>query len=658
MNEIKMLNDQIQEMLTNQERKKSSYKVSKKISKKARNALIDLELNHNNSWAVEMFLKNINRMDCVVLKYRGRIIKGNEFWSNVFKYCKSFKEMGISKGQQVPVMVSNSPEFIYSLTALNLIGAVSNIVGEWFAEDFLVDIIKSTNSNLILISDDINDKMKSAINRCDNLKDIVAFSLTDSLPKDSKGNYFNPFHDIDDKFGHFKNNINLLKSLYGSKIITQDEFIRLGDNYFDNVIENMSLDDLCQITYTSGTTKPGYPKGCKHNNRNYLSLARFKCSDVSPMPTMKKLSVLAHLPSYTQTVMSTGYTDPLYMGWTIICEPYYDISFYPYSLLINKPNYTVETPEYEKYVAKLLNKNKNWLSVKMPYRVCVCIAGQELSPGLEKYLNIISRKHKYGTAKLPYPFAPVKVSIAGGTTENGGFLVTLFKNLQEKKFNYLLKKKKIGLMSIGLADARVLREDGSECNPYERGMLCVDAPTNHIGYVNEEFNVGKTIIAKDGVKMLSTGTPSYCDEFGTFRMLDRPGNDIVLDNGKIIPPYVINDLIQLDTKNIMDSYIVKSFDDLGNEILVCHIEKQPNSKKTIEQLATDIRLRLNGKVDNSVIDNMYLRVRTFEEGFPIAGSGETDLIALSNEKVNENYYKLVEEKGRSKIRLKNIYKCL
>ena len=44
-------------------------------------------------------------------------------------------------------------------------------------------------------------------------------------------------------------------------------------------------------------------------------------------------------------------------------------------------------------------------------------------------------------------------------------------------------------MSIGLADARVLRNDVSECDVYEIGMLCVDAPTNHIGYVNEEFNI-------------------------------------------------------------------------------------------------------------------------------------------------------------------------
>ncbi len=635
------LNIQIEKMISNKKASEIGYTISKKISRKARMALIDLELNHNNSWSVEMFLINKNKLDNNVLFYRGNKINGYEFWTNVYKFCKSFKEMGITKGSEVPVMVSNSPEFIYSLTALNMIGAVSNIVGEWFAEDYLVDIIRDTKSKVILVSDDINEKMQNSIVRSPQIEKIITFSLTDSLPKDKEGNHYNPYAEIDDKFEHFKNNVSLFKKKFSEKIVSKNEFLEKGETYEGNIVEDMSLSDLCQITYTSGTTKPGYPKGCKHSNRNYLTLARFKCSDVSTMPTMKKLIVLAHLPSYTQTVMSTAYTDPLYMGWTIACEPYYDINFYPYSLLINKPNYTVETPEYEKYVAKLLDKDENWKIVKMPFRVCVCVAGQELSTGLEKYLNIISRKHKYGVEKLPFPFAPVKITIAGGTTENGGFLVTLFKNLQEKRLDYLIKNKNINLMSIGLADARVLNNDGKPCKPYERGMLYVDTPTNQIGYVNEEFNKGREVVADDGVKLMSTGTYAYQDEFGTFRMLDRPGNDITLENGESVPFYVINDLIRLDTKNIMESYIVK----LPDNELVCHIEKQPDSKKSDEQLVNEIRTRLSGKIDECILDNMFLRFRTFEEGFPVAGSGKTDLIVLANEDISNKVYKLNEGKN-------------
>ena len=34
-----------------------------------------------------------------------------------------------------------------------------------------------------------------------------------------------------------------------------------------------------------------------------------------------------------------------------------------------------------------------------------------------KFLNLTSRKHKFGTGKLPFPLAPVTFSIGGGTTD-------------------------------------------------------------------------------------------------------------------------------------------------------------------------------------------------------------------------------------------------
>lgn len=641
-NSIKILDEQIRKMLETKKNRSKNQVIPDNLSIKATRALKDLEENHDNSWAVECYLKNTNNLTNIVIEYRGRKINGEEFWSNVFNFCKSLKSLGVKRGDQVPVMITNTPEFFYTMVAINIIGAISNVVGEWFAEDYLVEIITSTKSKIVLISDDINEKMKSAIKRSSNIKKIVSFSLTDSLYK-KDGKSYNPYYEIDDKFGHFKNNVKTIKNEFDIEVLDQNEFLIIGQSYNENVVEDMTLSDECQITYTSGTTKPGYPKGCIHSNRNYLSLGRFKCSDVSPMPVMKKLSVLAHLPSYTQTVMTTGYTDPLYMGWTTICEPYYGLDFYPYSLEINKPNYTVETPEYEKYVAKLLDTK--WNSINMKYRIAIVIAGQELSPGLEKYLNKISRKHKFGTDKLPFPFAPVSVSIAGGTTENGGFLTTLFKNLQEKKINHILKKSPVRLISIGLADYEIIGENGKVCKPYERGILHVNTPTNQVGYVNTEFNKDFRTIDENGKEYCTTGTSAYIDEFGTIRMVDRPGNDIVTSDGKITAPYEINDLIQIDTKNIMESYIVKIQND--NEIsYICHIEKQPNSKKTNEILVEEIKGRLINKIHPEILEKFYIQFRTFEQGFPVAGTGKTDIPRLKAEGIPVECIKLIDERGK------------
>lgn len=70
----------------------------------------------------------------------------------------------------------------------------------------------------------------------------------------------------------------------------------------------------------------------------------------------------------------------------------------------------------------------------MPYLMIPTVTGEGCSMGEEKFLNLTSRKHKFGSEKLPFPLAPVTFSIGGGTTESGGIFVTLYKALQEKDY--------------------------------------------------------------------------------------------------------------------------------------------------------------------------------------------------------------------------------
>ena len=640
ISELKELELQIRNMLNNKKNFSKPYSIPENISTKAKAALIDLENNHDNSFPVEMFLHNIDSLDNINISYRGRKITGYEFWKNVVIYAKSLKALGIHKGYEVPLMMTNSPEYFYMLIALILIGAKVNIVGTWFDKEYLKEIFTNSKSKFIFVTDDINESIVYAINNSDNIEHVYMSSLTDSFLRDKDGNKFNPYAAFDMAFGHFSTSIEDYRGSITKELSSFAEFTSKSAEFNGQFVEDMCLDDACAITYTSGTTKPGFPKGCIHSNRNYLSIARFKKSDVAPMPSMKNITVLAHAPSYTQTVITTAYTDPLYMGWTTAIEPYYDLEFYPYSLLINKPNYTVESPEYEKYLAKLLDTT--WKNINMPERVAICVAGQELSPGLEKYLNRIAREHKFGTARLPFPLAPVTVSIAGGTTENGGYLSTLFKGLQEKKLGHLIRKDPMLLESIGLADTAVIDPDtGRRCGPYERGMHVINAPTNQIGYVEEKFNEGTTIVDEFGKEWRTTGTPGYKDRYGNLRYLDRPNTDIITKNG-CTPLYWILDLIKKDTKNIMEAYLVKVDVD-GTEKYVVHIERQPdarlNEARTIEQ----IRGRLVGQIDPDILNNMFFRFRSFEEGFPVAGTGKTDMFALRNEGLDpDKCYSFIE----------------
>ena len=158
----------------------------------------------------------------------------------------------------------------------------------------------------------------------------------------------------------------------------------MGENYKQQVIENVDLNDISTITYTSGTTSPGRPKGVIQSNRSYITLSRFKESDVSGMPTMKNLTVLAQIPTYTHMELSCAISDTLYCGCTIALEPFYDKDFFPCSLVINKPNFVCASTGFWGNLCKLLNFDESWKHVNMPYLMIPTVTGEGCSVGEEK----------------------------------------------------------------------------------------------------------------------------------------------------------------------------------------------------------------------------------------------------------------------------------
>ena len=137
--------------------------------------------------------------------------------------------------------------------------------------------------------------------------------------------------------------------------VDKNEFIKLGKNYDHRCVENVDLDDPFTITYTSGTVKPGYPKGVIQSNRSYITLSRFKESDVSGMPTMKNLTVLAHIPTNTHMELSCAISDTLYCNCELALEPFYSEKFFPYSILINKPNFVPASVGFWENLCKKLS---------------------------------------------------------------------------------------------------------------------------------------------------------------------------------------------------------------------------------------------------------------------------------------------------------------
>ena len=621
--------------LLNTEESNKKYN-TKGLSPKVRKAIEDIEKNRNHSWFIEMFNRNKNNLDKPAIKYRGNKITYAEMFTKAYEYAKSLKQMGYDKNSEIPICITNIPEFIYMFLATSLIGAKVNIVADWFAEEYLIDIFNKTKSKTIFIDDLSYSTIKGAIKKS-NIKNIVCFSLTDSL-KDG----INPYQSIDNLFHKFENNINNIKTDFTGTLLDVNEFLNLGKNFNGKVAEKVDLDDVCSITYTSGTTKPGYPKGVIHSNRSYITLSRFKEADVSGMPTMKNLTVLAHIPTDTHMELSCAISDTFYCKCELALEPFYSNEWFPYSLVINKPNFVPASAGFWGTLCKKLTFDPVFENVNMPYLMIPTVTGEGLSEGEEKFFNQTSRKHKFGTEKLPFPLAPVTFSIGGGTTESSGIFVTLYKSLQEKKLNHLIKNQKLGLTPHKFVDVAVLDENGNFCKNNEPGLLVANSPCEMIGYTDEELNKNTHVVDNNGKKWLSLGTYSYIDDTGRVKMKGRMGSYITLSDGQKLPYYLIEDIILLDTKNVMSCSVVKEKD--GN--IVCHIELQPFKKKKEEECCKGIIGRIEKTLPEEIKNNLFIRMRDNIESFPLDPSGKRSLSTLSKTGIDDKTIQYDEFKNK------------
>lgn len=629
MNKIEKLNQEV-EVLKKNNKGIEMYRYSDKIKKKIKNALDDLDVNHNHSLAVDSFLINRDHLDKDAILYRGNKITYKEMYEKAYDYARSLKMMGFGPDSEIPVCIPNSPEFVYLLLATSFIGAKINIVGEWFNHDYLVSILNDTKSNVMFVSDSSYGDIKDAIDKS-NIDKIVMFSLTDSLMLDANGNKYNPFQEIDDNFHEFKNKTGMYIT-DNSNIILEDEFSKIGELYNGNIVEHRNLDDVATITYTSGTTTPGRPKGVIQANRSYITLSRFKDSDVSGMPSMKDLTILAHIPTYTHMELSCAISDTFHCNCTLALEPFYDRDFFPYSLMMNQPNFVPASAGFWVNLCKLLNYDESFKKVNMPYLMIPTVTGEGCSPGEEKFLNKTSRKHKFGTDKLPFPLSPVTFSIGGGTTESSGIFVTLFKALQEKKLNYLIKNATLGLTPLAFAEIEVLDENMDYCKIGQPGMLVANNPCTMVGYTDEKLNKNMYLIDKYGKKWANLGTYAYkSDKTGRIKMKSRPTDVFTLWDGTKVPFYIVEDIILSDTKNIMSCSLVKSND--GH--YVCHIETQPSSKKSKFDILNSCVKRLDKKVSGEIVNNIVFRLRDFDESFPLDPSGKRSIKTLKAEKTDE-----------------------
>lgn len=571
---------------------------------------------HNDSWFQDIYERNKGNLDAPALWYRGTNISYQEMLKEANRYAKSLRKLGIKQGDEVSACLSNTPELIYLLMAISMLGAKINLFGSQFDQDYIKKIIDDCSSKVFFATDCQYEDIKN-ITLESSIEKIVLVSLTSSL-KDG----IDPYDEVDKIFCEFGNKIPEFQC-ENDKIIDVKEFAAFGDDMEDIVPANTNLDDEFTITYSSGSTHSTRPKAIVHRIRSFVTMARFHDSDVSGLPAMKNIRGLAHIPPHSNTDLITSISDVLSQHGTVALEPIYDQNFFLPSLMINKPNFVPATTSFWLNAAKKIRFDESYRNLQLPFLIIPTAVGEPVAPNEEKFINKALKTTKAGKDLFHLPYTPVCLSIGGGDCEHGGLFFTLYKALQEKRLSCWLRKKSFGLKPFALAEYAVLDRNGKRCGVNELGRLVANSNCTMKGYKNNPEATRQFFIYDNtGKRWGDCQAYGYIDQFGSVHIKGRIGNEFISSNGEKIPLFLIRDEILKDTKHILSCELVMVKDDKNDDKIVAHIEFQPGVKINVTNVLMGAEKRCKNVFSDEVLNCLCYRIRGMKESFPLSGCGK------------------------------------
>lgn len=190
---------------------------------------------------------NKNHLTDYAINYFGKRITYGQLFIEIKNTAKKLLSIGVCSGDVVTILLSNTPETIYIIYALNIIGAIGSLQYLTATVETVENEIASTKSNTVIILDTFYNTYKTAIKNVDN---IILVSPSHSLPLIKKLFY--------------KVKVNSVKesgTVYFSKLRICQEIIN------HKFVKNTTAIML----HSGGTT--GIPKMVKLTNENINSIA-------------------------------------------------------------------------------------------------------------------------------------------------------------------------------------------------------------------------------------------------------------------------------------------------------------------------------------------------------------------------------------------------
>lgn len=591
-----------------------------------------IERDYNLSWyaAVRKFWDNDTYWNHEMIFYRGNVITAKQAYEAADKLAGAMVACGIVVGDEIGCCVSNHPIVPILMLAASKVGAKVNFFGSHYDPVFVEQILNEVTPKLFVSTDDEYQHIKHIVDKAAFQKKLIV-SLADCLPEHPEETEGYESH-LADHY-HFDN---LAKDLVAGddKAVLLEDFLAFGAPHADEVVDENGLDTEFLITYTSGSTKVGFPKRMIHRNRSAIVVGIFHDPKLCGNPSVKNLRGMTMIHTDTNTNLITMISDSFFTQWSVAMEPLSGRDDFLDLLYLNKPNFVLATTGFWLEAARQNLIDGKYSDRKLPWLLATMAVGEACQPGEEKFINRFMKKNKAGSGvslagPIHFPWAPI--GIGGGDTEHGGIYYTLFKRLKDMGNKAKFKKGTVGMAPVPYAQACVVREDGNgnfvEVGYNEYGIIVANSATTMAGYKNFDRVREKVITDCYGMQWVSCDVYGFIDSDGAIHMKDRRDSKIVTENGVTVLPFQIADAIQEDSDNIMTSVVTTGEED-GKTMFVVNFQLSPFAKKEEGDVIEDMDKKLKEQFSN-IYDRIVYRQFDENEPFPCAPSGKRHMAAVS-----------------------------
>ena len=461
---------------------------------------IPSSLDYPDCSMVDMVLQSAEKWpDNVAYSYYGHKVTYKNFVKKIEKAARALKNYGVKEGDRVTICMPNTPEGITMVYAVNMVGAVCNMVHPLSSEKELEYYIKVAESKYVLVIDAVFDKVYKLRDTA-QLERIIVVRPSDGLGFLKKRLY---------KLLHVKK-VRLPSS--DGRVVLWEDFIANSYFYQGNYHEERGGEDLAIIMYSGGTT--GAPKPVMLSNLNIN--AESICDYTTIRQCVPGASVLAILPLFHCFGLGVCIHTPLIKGMSCVLIPVFSHKQFADIIKKNEPTFIVGVPTL---FESLINTKLGPDDLKSVTAV-IC-GGDALNATLRDKVNDYLGSHG----------SSAKIRVGYGLTEGSGAVC-------------LSPESVFGDGIIGVPhpdmDFKIIQPDTfKELPAGEDGEIVISGPLVMMGYLGDEAETAQALrVHDDGKIWLHTGDIGHFGDDGLIYFGQRLKRIIISSGYNIYPTHL------------------------------------------------------------------------------------------------------------------------